>query len=190
MRRLGFLVTLLALIAAVAPLRAAEPAPPQYSTDNVYEDPAMHFVAPPGYERIPIALPSGWDSVGGDNPTTVAAFVKNKATNAARVITISVEHFEGPLDGYEGTVANRLRSNGDAVFIAKKERSGLKNSMPTYWEYVSMGSGFNLMHRYQQLWIDSLRGVTVSISAKEIDEKEAREALDDLTATAFPRRRF
>jgi len=73
MKRLGFVVTLLALIAAAAPLRAAEP-PPQYSTNtNVYEDPAMRFEAPAGYERVPIALPSDWDFVGGDNPTTVAA---------------------------------------------------------------------------------------------------------------------
>ncbi|MBV9270456.1 MAG: hypothetical protein JO165_05135 [Candidatus Eremiobacteraeota bacterium] len=189
MKRLGFLVTVLALFAAAAPLRAQTP-PTQYATDNVYEDPAMRFVAPAGYQKVPIAVPSGWDYVGGDDPTTVAAFVKNRNSNDARLITIAVEHFDGPLDGYEGTVANRLRGSGDSVFVAKKVHDGLKNGMPTYWEYISMGSGFDTMHRYQQLWIDTVRGVTVAISARNIDEKEARDALSDLTATAFPRRNY
>jgi len=187
MKRLVFVTALAALALAAFPMRGAADAAADPMT---YEDPAMRFTAPAGYERAPIALPSAFNPGEPGGPTNVATFIKNRASKTDyRIITVVLEPFDGTLDGFEATSENNLRGSVDSVFFSKKERSGLKNGMPAYWLSISIGSGFDTLHRYAYEWIDTVRGVTLSITARDISEKEAKEALAEASATAYPRGR-
>ena len=187
MKRLVFATALAALVFSAAAWRGPAAAA---SDPMTYEDPAMRFTAPAGYERVPIALPSAFDPGQPPGPTNVATFVKNKGSKTDyRIISVMIEPFDGSLDGYEATAENTMRGNLDSVFFSKKERSGLKNGMPAYWLSISIGSGFDTIRRYQYEWIDTVRGVTLSITARDISEKEAKDALAEASATAYPRGR-
>lgn len=179
----GFVLLLvLAPGAALAqtPGAAASPAPASYN------DPAMAFIAPPGYERVPIPAPK--DYTNFDGPTVVAAFVKDRGKEDQRLIIIEMESFPGSLDGYEGTVQNQIRSSQETVFVDKKEATQLSNGMPAYFVAMNMGSGFQAVQRYQYEWIDGVRGVTVAIQSRigGVTEQEAKAALRRLTAVAYP----
>lgn len=167
---------------ATSPAPAAKPYVPEFN------DPAMHFAPPGDYFTAPVAP---HDPRVFETPATVAVFVKNPGKEDVRVISVAMENYEGSLDGFEVSSENIAREQQDGVFITHKERTSLANGMPAYWVELSFGSGFQSQKRYQYEWVDGVRGVTVSISGRlgEVDQKSARAALKDLSATLYPIRR-
>ncbi|MGH8163633.1 MAG: hypothetical protein ACREP1_04785, partial [Rhodanobacteraceae bacterium] len=144
---------------APVPVAGTSPAPL-----GTYNDPAMQFAAPAGYLKlnVPPHDPSNFQQ-----STVVAAFVKYPGRENQRVITISMENWDGfNLDGFEGTDENEMRSQADSLFVSKKEHALLSNGMPAYWMVVSVGSGFDSQKWYQYVWLDGVRAVTLAIKAK------------------------
>ena len=166
-----------------APAPAASPAVGHFS------DPAMEFTAPAGYRQL--NLPPH-DPADFEQPTVVAAFVKNPGSDSQRLITISMQNWDGfSLDGFEGTYENETRAQVDSFFVSKKEQTKLANGMPAYWLVLSVGSGFTSQKWFQIEWVDGVRAVTISLKSKlgEVDEKEARDALSQATGVAYPHNR-
>jgi hypothetical protein len=171
--------------AAQAPQQAYSAAS---STAPAYNDPAMSFTAPADYVKADIPA---HDPANFDGPTVVAGFMK-AGKNAPRIaITIEMSNFDGTLDGFEAQAENELRGQADSVFI-RKQQTTLTNGMPAYWQDITVGSGFTQLKRYQYVWIDGLRGVELSIMARDgdITEAEAKRALANVSAVAYPHRDF
>jgi hypothetical protein len=178
--------------AATAIPAAAQTAQQTYGTPSpagaAYNDPAMSYTAPPDYVKADIPA---HDPANFDGPTIVAAFLR-AGKNAPRVsITIEMSNFEGPLDGFEAQTENEVRGQADSVFI-RKTRATLSNGMPAYWQDITVGSGFQQLKRYQYVWIDGLRGVELSITARDgdITEAEAKRALANASGVAYPHRDY
>ncbi|HKU67204.1 MAG TPA: hypothetical protein VJP85_05465 [Candidatus Baltobacteraceae bacterium] len=177
--------------AAAAVPAAAQQAPQQaYAAPtpapNQFTDPAMSFIAPAGYYKANIPA---HDPTDFDQPTVVAAFANRGAT---RVISIQMETFTGSLSGFEMVTENEMRNATDGVFFKKKEQTTLSNGMPAYWQEITVGSGFQTAKRFQYAWIDGVRGVVLSITGRygEITEDEAKKALANASAVAYPRNRY
>lgn len=194
-----FTAPILAALVLISPpfARAAQSMPPVTVTPAAtptpyvpeFNDPAMHFAPPADYFAAPI---QPHDPKIFEAPATVAVFVKNPGKEDVRVIAVSMQNYDGSLDGFEVNSENTAREQQDGVFITHKEHTTLANGMPAYWVEMSSGSGFQSQKRYQYEWVDGVRGVTVSISGRlgEVDQKTARAALKDLSATLYPIRRF
>lgn len=189
MNRLVCAAVLCGLAAFAAPVGAQEqqsyaaptPAP------NAYTDPAMSFTAPDGYVK---ANMPPHDPTDFEQPTVVAAFAASKPPQ--RVITIQMEDFTGSLSGFEMVTENELRNQSDGVFVKKKEQTTLSNGMPAYWQEITVGSGFQTAKRYEYVWIDGVRGVVLSVTGRygEITEDDAKKALAQVSAVAYPRDRY
>jgi hypothetical protein len=189
MNRVISAAVLCALAVFAVPAAAQQP-PPEAGVatpaPNQFNDPAMSFTAPDGYVKAQIPP---HDPTDFDQPTVVAAFGARKG---GRIITITMETFQGTLDGFEMVTENELRNQSDGVFIKKKELTRLSNGMPAYWQEVTVGSGFQEMKRYGYVWIDGVRGVVLSISGRygDITEDEAKKALANASGVAYPRDRY
>ncbi|HEY8297798.1 MAG TPA: hypothetical protein VIG32_07245 [Candidatus Baltobacteraceae bacterium] len=171
---------------ASVPAPAASPAP---AAPVQFSDPAMQFTAPAGYFKLNVPP---HDPTNFSQSTIVAAFVKSPGRDEQRLITVSMENWDGfSLTGFEGTNENELRSKVDSLFVSRKEQTTLSNGMPAFWMVLSVGSGFASQKWYQYVWVDGMRAVTVAIKAKlgELDEKDARAALSNLSGVAYPRNR-
>lgn len=190
MNRFAFALALCALVAPV--LAAAQtPAPDAEATPNphTYTDPAMSFTAPDDFLRVPIAP---HDPAHFDQPAVVAAWVKNPGKREQQTITITMEGHDGNLDGYEMVSENEIRDNADSVFFKKHEQTKLSNGMPAYWQELSVGSGFQETKRFQLVWIDTVRGVTLAITGLygQVDEPAAKKALAQAAGVLYPRNRY
>jgi hypothetical protein len=180
MNRIAFVAA--ALFAVLVPaIVLADPS-------SQYNDPAMSFTAPAGF--TPLAVPSH-DPVQFEQPTVMAAYVKNGGKQEAMMITLQMDNFDGTLDGWETNTENTMRTQSDGVFI-KKTRSQLANGMPAYWQEVTIGSGFDTMKRFEYVWVDGVRGITLGITAREgaIGEPDAKRYLANVSAVAFPKYRY
>ena len=155
----------------------------------VYTDPAMTFTAPAGFYRIPIAP---HNPAQFDQSTVVAAWVKNPGKREQQSITITMENHEGNLEGFEMITENEIRDNVDSVFFKKREQTKLSNGMPAYWQELSIGSGFQETKRFQYVWMDTVRGVSLAITALygQIDEPAAKAALAQASAVLYPKYRY
>jgi len=153
-----------------------------------YRDPAMTFVAPSDY--VQMAVPPH-DPTTFEQPTVVAAFVKNGGTSDAVTITIEMQNFDGRAAGFEQNMENQMREAIDGAFI-RKDEAPLRNGMPAYWVKVTMGTGFNQATRWQYEWADGLRGVVLSVVSRAgtITEQQARDALANVSAVAYPMGRY
>jgi hypothetical protein len=189
MKRLVLAAVLCGLAATAVPAAAQQQQQQAYTAPadapNVYTDPAMTYTAPDGYVKARIAP---HDPANFDNPTVVAAFGGSRKDTAGRVITITMDSFQGSLDGWEQRQENDLRNASDGVFIKNKKLTTLPNGMPAYWEEVTVGSGFSEVKRYEYCWIDRVRGVVLAITAPYgmVTEDEAKKALGNASATAYP----
>ncbi|MGZ3497812.1 MAG: hypothetical protein ACXWNK_15110 [Vulcanimicrobiaceae bacterium] len=175
--------------ASAAPQAAYAPAPAASPAVGHYSDPAMEYTAPADYRQLNIPP---HDPADFQQPAVVAAFVKNPGSDSQRLITISMQNWDGfSLTGFEGTYENETRSQVDSFFVSKKEQTKLANGMPAFWLELSVGSGFSSQKWFQYEWVDGVRAVTVSIKSKlgQVDEQEARDALSKLTGVAYPRNR-
>lgn len=162
---------------------APSPAP------NQFTDPAMTFTAPEGYVKAPIPP---HDPADFEDTTVVAAFLGNTRATAGRAIAISMENFSGTLDGFEMVTENDLRNQADGVFVKNKSLTKLSNGMPAYWQDITVGSGFDTAKRFDYVWIDGVRGVILSMTGHygQINEDQAKAALANVSAVAFPQNRY
>jgi len=174
---------------SLALAQVQQQAQPEAAAASRFADPAMAFVAPDGYvnKNIP-----PHDPINFDQPTVVAAFVKNEGRHDASVIQIQMENFNGDVKGFEVNAENELREQIDGVFVKNKQLTTLSNGMPAYFEEVTIGDGFDEMKRYQYLWTDGVRGVILSVTGRygEISEQQAKQLLADASAVRFPIERY
>jgi hypothetical protein len=177
---------------AAAAVPAVAQVPQVYGTPSptaaTYNDPAMSYTAPPGYVKA--QLPPH-DPKTFEQPAIVAAFMHSGKNVAPMTITIEMQNFQGPLDGFEAQSENEVRTQTDSAFF-KKSATTLSNGMPAYWQEITMGSGFQELKRYQYVWVDGIRGIELAITAREGDlgEDEAKRALASATGVAYPLNRY
>lgn len=173
----------------------AVPAMAQQTTDaqtapaaaaNQFVDPAMTFTAPDGYVKANIPP---HDPTDFEQPTVVAAFASR---TGGRLITIQMESFTGSAQDFEMVTENELRNQVDGVFFKKHQLAPLSNGMPAFWQEITMGSGFQTAKRFQYVWADGVRGIVLSITGRygDITEEDAKKALANVSAVAFPRNRY
>ncbi|HEY9181360.1 MAG TPA: hypothetical protein VIO32_11625 [Candidatus Baltobacteraceae bacterium] len=191
MKRFVLALVLCGLAAGVVPAYAQEQhaySPPPMAP-NEFTDPAMTFKAIDGYVKIPFPP---HDPMQFDQPAVVAGFIYHPRQQDAREISIEMDNFQGSLSGYEMVVENDLRDKIDGVFFKKKQLTTLSNGMPAYWQDITIGSGFDTYKRFQYVWIDGVRGVQLTLTARlgEITEDQAKAALANVRATAYPVNRF
>jgi len=163
---------------------AAAPAAPS----RTFNDPAMSFTAPDDFTPIPMQQ---HDPVNFEQPTVVAAYVKNPGRQDMVSISLSMDSFQSGVDGWEMNAENNLRTQTDGVFI-KKTQTTLPNGMPAYWLEVTVGSGFDQMKSYEYVWSDGVRGISLSIIGRygAISESAAKKALANVSAVAYPKYRY
>jgi len=179
MNRLAVLVlAAFALLLPAAVLAAAQQ----------YNDPAMSFTPPADY--VPLPVPSH-DPANFDDPTVMAAYVRNPGKQNASQITLRMENFQGDVNGYEMTVENTMRNQSGDVFI-KKTATQLANGMPAIWQEITIGSGFEQVKVFQYVWADGVRGVQLAVTGRNgaVDEPEAKRVLANVSAVAYPKYRY
>ena len=189
MTRFALALVLCGLGALAVPALAQEEqtyTPPPMAA-NQFVDPAMSFTAPDGFLKVP--FPPHDPTQFGD-PTVVAAFVFHQGQGDARAISITMEDFQGSLDGYEMVTENDLRNKLDSVFFKHKVAVTLSNGMPAYFQDITIGSGFSETKVYRYVWIDGVRGVQLGESSRlgSITEEQAKKDLANASATAYPHR--
>lgn len=191
MNRAVALLALCAFVAGGAGIACAQQTPEPVPTQSPleYSDPAMSFMPPPGYYRVPMA-PHSPTEFG--QPSVVAAWIKNPGKTDQRTITITMDNFSGSLDGAEMISENNARDQTDGIFVNHKQVTKLANGMPAYFQEMTIGSGFNELKRWQYVWIDGIRIVTLTIVGRfgEIDEKQAREDLANASGVLYPQRPY
>lgn len=194
MNRFVLAVVLCGLAAAAVPAAAQEQQQQQaYAAPspapNEFTDPAMTFTAPPGWVKAQIPP---YNPTDFEQPTVVAMFGKRSSGDNARVIQIQMENFTGSLSGFEMVTENEMRNQTDGVFFKKKQLTTLSNGMPAYWQDITVGSGFSTAKRFQYVWVDGVRGVTLSITGRfgDLTEDEAKKALANASGVAYPRDRY
>lgn len=155
----------------------------------VYDDPAMHFHAP-----------SGWQPIGqrqiainklGEDPTVVAAWLNPDQNHPFRIV-IQQEYFQGTnADSFLSQYEGQLRDNFDQPLFKNKQHISLKNGMPAIYEEMTSGSGFNVSKIYIVVWADGSRGVAMIVSGplNDLNEARARQFLSDVSAVRYPSER-
>jgi hypothetical protein len=173
----AFLIGALAGVTLCRPALADPPAP--------YTDRALHFAPPSTYESVPVPAV---DISEQAHLSTIAAYVRNRGREDQLTIVIMMELFPGPLQDFESTVENELRSQIDGLFVSKKTVTHLPNGMPAYWLKLAFGEGFDSMQEYMYAAVDGRRGVTVAITGHlgVISEDAAKDALKDLALVVYP----
>ncbi len=172
------MLTLLVLLVAQATAPTPTPNPLEYS------DLGMHFTAPAGFflegQRKIKA------SALQDDPTPIAMWVM--PGDHPRRIMIQMEAWNGPLGGFVDTYEQQMRSQVQNALFSHKEQTTLKNGMPAVYVEMSIGEGFNQQRAYMYLWVDRVRGASVTVMAPigELDERSAKALLSDVSAVAYP----
>lgn len=195
MNRLALAFAIGALLVSAAGYAAAQETPaPAYATPtpvpNSYSDPAMSFVAPSDFYQANI--PPQRDPTSFDSPTIVAEWIRHPGQRDQQLITITMESFDGTVAGYEMNSENTLRDQSADVFFKQHKLTTLSNGMPAYWQEISVGSGFDEIKRFDYVWVDGVRGVTLAITARygDLDEATALKALANASGVLYPRNRF
>jgi hypothetical protein len=183
------LITILVCAAlAVAPLRllAQESTPQPTPADwMVYEDPAMHFRAPAGWQ------PVGQRQIDAqkltDDPVVVAAWVYPDRDHPRKLV-INQEFFEGDYKAFEAQLEQQLRGQFTDPFFKNKQDVKLRNGMPAEFMEMSTGSGFNVAKFYILLWSDGQRGISILLSAQlnDLSGDAAQRLMSDATAVRYP----
>ena len=153
-----------------------------------YNDPAMSFTPPAGYQPLPV--PSH-DPATFEDPAIMAAFVKDAGKQNGSQIMLRMQSFDGDVNAFEMNVENDMRTQSGDVFI-KKTMTKLSNGMPAAWQEITIGSGFDQVKIFQYVWSDGVRGVQLSITGRfgSMDESDAKRALSNVSAVAYPKNRY
>jgi hypothetical protein len=185
----ALLITVFACVAlAVSPLPLlAQQATPQPTPSDwmVYEDPAMHFRAPDGWQ------PVGQRQIDAqkltDDAVVVAAWVYPNREHP-RKLTISQEYFEGDYKAFEAQLESQLRDQFTDPFFKSKQDIKLRNGMPAEFMEMSAGSGFDVTKTYVLLWSDGVRGISILLTAQlnDLDGVSAQHLMSDVTAVRYP----
>ena len=195
MNRVALAFAIGALVLSASGFAAAQgtPSPPSpYATPtpipNSYNDPAMSFVAPSDFYQANIPP---HDPMSFDNPTVVAEWIRHPGQREQQIISITMENVDSSLAGFEMNSENTLRDQADNVFFKQHQLTTLSNGMPAFWQEISVGSGFDEIKRFDYVWVDGVRGVTLAITARfgEIDEPTARKVLANASGVLYPRYR-
>jgi hypothetical protein len=151
-----------------------------------YDDPAVHFSAPDGWQRQDVSP----QQQGSRSPSgVVAVFTKDYGRYDLRSIAIRIEQFSGSLDGLEGSHESDLRSQGDSIFVDKKQKITLANGMPAWLLKVSIGTDPGRMARdIEYVVYDGRRSIIVSYGGRAgtFDDKDAIAALSTLSVVLYP----
>ena len=177
-------LVVLALLLGSAPLAALADPP-------AYDDPGMHFAAPPDFEKVDIPPTDPRGSDQSEDPTPVAAFVYHKGKIDQRVISISVARFDGPVSEFATSHITQARQNGD-TFVAKNEKTTLQNGMPAVFLKVDSGAtAGNFLQRFEYLVCDGTRSIAVAYVGPQgtFSEDAAKAALASLYVVVYPKRR-
>jgi hypothetical protein len=154
----------------------------------VYDDPAMHFHAPTGFQpvgqrQVPVAKL-------GDDPMVVAAWIYPDKNNP-RKLMIQQEYFTGDDNAFQSQYEGQLRDQFDTPLFKNKQNISLRNGMPAVFEEMTSGSGFNVQKFYLLMWADGQRGVAVVMQTQvdDLDGIKARQMMSDATAVRYPSNR-
>lgn len=163
-----------------APFVVATPTPPP----NTYTDPAMSFTAPAGFFMLPIPP---HDPLRFEQPTVVAAFVKKSGASTPYLIQIEIQSYSGTLEGFKTLAESEARQNG-ANFVRDVTQTTLSNGMPAVYEQYQLGSELDDPVRYQYIWVDTKRGVELSLTAPAltISKQQAQAILQKASAFRYP----
>ncbi len=186
-RRSVATLAMLAMLALPLIANAQVVAPTPTPDPHVYDDPAMHYVAPAN--SIPLGeMQNPTLATLSQDPTTVARWGLGRTEYDARMISISMELYSGSLDGFDSQYENALREADPATIVKNKELVQLSNGMPAYFLEVTQGAGFASRKIFAYIWIDSQRGVVLSVGSGlgVVDEDTAKQLLAGATAVRYP----
>ncbi len=169
--------------ASLAQQTAPEPTPADWM---VYDDPAMHFHAPAGFQpigqrQIPI-------NKLGEDPSVVAAWVFPDKDHLRKIV-IQQEYFHGSDAGaFLSEYENQMRDSFSDPLFKNKQNFSLKNGMPAIYEEMTSGSGFNVQKIYLVVWADGQRGVAITLLGplNDLNGTIARQLLSDASAVRYP----
>lgn len=153
-----------------------------------YDDPAVHFSAPDGWERLDLQQQQS----GGQGGAIVAAFTKKFDRNDQRTITLRIEPYAGSLDGLAGSHESDLRTQSDSLFVDKKARITLTNGMPAWLMKISIGQDAgHIVRDFEYLVCDGRRSIIASYVGRAgyFEDKEAAAALSTLSVVLYPQGR-
>lgn len=153
----------------------------------LYDDPAMHYVAPPGAVLIGGQMLHPTIAMLSQDPSVIARWVLGDPPNQ-KIISIDMELFSGSLDGFDGTFENALRGDDPSTLVKKHEPALLQNGMPVEFLDVTQGSGFQTHKLYAYIWIDGQRGVVLSVEAGlgVLDTERAKQLIAGASAVRYP----
>lgn len=150
-----------------------------------YDDPAMHFHAPAGFQpvgqrQIPLAQLK-------DDPSVVAGWINPDKDHPRRII-IQQEYFTGDVHAFQSQYEGQLRDQFDNPLFKEKNDTPLRNGMPAIFEAMTTGSGFNVQKFYFLLWADGKRGVAITLQGplSDLNATMARQLLSDASAVRYP----
>jgi hypothetical protein len=173
-----------AILFLVALFCIAAPAAARADAGPSYDDPAIHFSAPEGWEKQDVPAQDS-HSRGG----VVAVFTRDFGRYDKRSITIRIEPFAGSLDGLAGSHESDLRTQSDSVFVDKKTRITLTNGMPAWMLKISFGSEPGRTIRdVEYVVYDGRRSIIASYAGRAgtFEDKEAAAALSALSVVLYP----
>ena len=193
MIRLIALVALVTLLFTPALPSAAQtppsPTPLPTATPNpqIFDDPAMHFIAPPEYRLVRLLRAPTLADLSND-PIVIAIWIRTEKNKPVRELTLSMESYTEAPQTFEQSFESQIRQKVDGLLVRDKQAIALKNGMPAYFLDTTFGSGFTTMKQYDVVWADGQRGVILALQGRlgEIDAKDAKAALLDVSATLYP----
>jgi len=155
-----------------------------------YDDPAMHFSPPAGFERV--SLKAQAEDDGSDAARPVAAYVYHAGKPDQRSIVISIANFAGSLADFDRSHESELRQAVSSTFVSKKQNVTLPNGMPAVFLKINQGDTLgSFVRRDEYLIVDGKRSIDVAYVGQQgdFDEAQAMDALKTLSVVLYPRNR-
>jgi hypothetical protein len=186
MKQKSIYLALLLAITAGLPARAQVTEPTPSPDPHTYTDPGMSYTAPANAllinrQELPLSALS-------QDLQPVAAWALNPGREDARLITLSMEAYNGPPSQWEGQFESQTHGAQDGTLIRGKTPITLLNGMPAYFVEVAYGSGFDAKKEFAVVWADGVRGIVLAETTRLGDAKreEAESVLKQVTATRYP----
>jgi hypothetical protein len=160
--------------------------PAPAATPQPFDDPSIHFVAPPDFIKINTPMPEL-----SQHLTPMVGYIKNPGQQDAVLLTISMMDYQGGgTDAWESTAEQELRGQIDGALV-QKTSVRLHNGMPAYFLKIQYGDGFDSMLQFGYAVFDGRRGIYVALGGHvgSINESAAKDALKNLAVVVYPRGR-
>jgi len=187
MKRIALLLLACAVLVVAPRLSVAQEETPQPTPADwmVYDDPAMHFQAPAGFQ--PVGQRQVPVNKLGDDPTIVAAWIYPNRDHPRKLL-IQQEYFQGDVNAFVPEYENQLRDQFNSPLFKSKQNLSLRNGMPAVFEAMTAGEGFNVQKFYLLMWADGQRGVAVLLQTQvnDIGDADARRLMSDASAVRYP----